>query len=374
LQTPFTRTTGLDLVPLTRACPSAEATHRVIARRGYARYILPNHAQARRTAIEFFSTDPRSRLGLRLHSALAAMPGSEMRCAGPLLEQVLAGAGGGGASWALVNSMPGPWSKATILVMDLRYRPAAVVKVGNTAISGALVENEANWLRDLALHPRLAPAVPRLLGFWKRQSGVWLAQEPLSGSSFSSALGGHHLRFLALLQQELPVSRGFAGSPMETEMQKHLAEVQDRIGPEWRERAGRSLDLIRSLLPADLAMTAAHGDFAAWNLRVSREGVRVFDWEGAQLGYLPLYDLFHFLLMQQAVRGPLTARQARLAVGQAARAAAPGQSRETAAAQCLAYLLALSLKHIHGRSGNITEPVARHCVPAIDAFSEWGRT
>jgi hypothetical protein len=365
-------TTGLSLVPLMRACSPAEATHRVVTRRGYARYVLPNSDRARSAAIAFFSAGSRGRIGLRVVSAFAGKPGDESRCATPLLEQVLDSIGHAGAAWALANSMPGPWSKGTVLVLDRLDRPAAVIKVGNAEIASRLIENEAGWLRSLAAHACLAPTVPRLLGLWRRDSATWLAQEPLAGSASGSALKRHHLRFLALLQQELPISCGFAGSGMETEIESQLHEVGGRIGPAWRERLERSLEHIRLLLPGDLPMTAAHRDFAAWNLRSSGGEIRVFDWEEARLGCLPLCDLFHFLLAPSLLRGPLTAAQLRNAIGTAARSASPGQKPETAAAQCLGYLLALGLKYMHGRGGVTTEPVVRHCAAAIDVLSRIG--
>lgn len=359
----------LNLVPLTRASSPAESTHRVVVRRGYARYILPTDARARATAIRFFSTDARTRLGLRVYSSMAGKPGAAPCCAEPLLEEILASIGCAGAHWAISNSMPGPWSKGTVLVMDRRGRPLAVVKAGNAEIAAALIENEASWLRTLAGRSSIAPSVPRLLGFWSRGSATWLAQEPLTGSPSGPALKAAHLTFLSLLQQELPIARGFAGCAMQSEMQSQLREVGGRIGSEWRERIEHGLEQICALLPAQLPMTAAHRDFAPFNLRMSHGEIRVFDWEHARLGYIPLYDLFHFLLAPAAVRAPVTSAHIRTAVRVAARRATALQNPESATAQCLAYLLALSLNYMHGRGGASDEPVTRHCAAAIDALA-----
>jgi hypothetical protein len=369
LETAPDRTVDLSLVPLTRACSAKESTHRIIFRREYARYILPTDARARATAIAFFSADARTRLGLCVFSSLAGKSGAVPCCAAPLLEEVLASIHATGAHWAISNSMPGPWSKGTVLVMDPRRRPRAVVKVGNAEIAAALIENESGWLRTLARRSVLARAVPRLLDFRSRGSATWLAQEPLAGSPAGPALKPPHLRFLGLLQQELPIARGFPGSAMETEMQTQLREIGPRIGAEWRERVERGLEQMRTLLPADLLMTAAHRDFAPFNLRVSHGELRVFDWEHARLGYIPLYDVFHFLLAPLAVRAPLAPARIRAAIRKAARGATALQQPASAPAQCLAYLLALSLSYMHGRGGTADEPVTRHCAAAIDALA-----
>jgi hypothetical protein len=48
-------------------------------------------------------------------------------------------------------------------------------------------------------------------------------------------------------------------------------------------------------------LVAAHNDFAAWNIRVRRNVVSLFDWEFAADEQFPLFDPLHFALMPLAL-------------------------------------------------------------------------
>jgi hypothetical protein len=68
----------------------------------------------------------------------------------------------------------------------------------------------------------------------------------------------------------------------------------------------RAFERVREELgPVRLPLSLCHRDFAPWNTRVGPGGLFVFDWDGAQDGTIPLYDLFHF----QAIQAALFARQ-----------------------------------------------------------------
>ena len=49
--------------------------------------------------------------------------------------------------------------------------------------------------------------------------------------------------------------------------------------------------------------TVAHGDFAPWNLLMSRDGWTLIDWEKAGSGYPAMFDLFHYLVQSHCLLG-----------------------------------------------------------------------
>jgi hypothetical protein len=358
------------VAPLTQPCSLADATHRAVHQGHRVRFILPRNSAARRAAVNFFAAGLRGRLTVGALSVVAAVRGAEPRCSAALLDEILARLGADGGTYAIANGTPGPWTKSTILLMDAGHRPVVVVKLGATQAAGKLIAGEAQWLTELAAHPRLAPAVPRLLGFDRSDHVTWLAQEPVFGRPGSRQLGNDQLGFLELLQSEMPATRGFAGSVMQLEMRGCLERRKSSMTAEWRERLERAFEFVQSHLPGDLAMTAAHRDFAHWNIRRGRAGILVFDWEYARAGYVPLYDPMHFLLMPSVLAASLTPRHVVRAIGSLPPRLGP-QDFASRAVQCLAYLVDVCLMFIDANQGEAIGPVVRRYAVLIDQFSAW---
>jgi hypothetical protein len=358
------------IAPLTQPCSPADATHRAVRHGQRVRYILPQDSAARHAAMHFFASDLRGRLTARALAALSALRGAEPRCATPLLHEIAARLGGNTGTCAIANGAPGPWTKSTVLFLDAKHRPAAVVKLGVTEAAARLIAGEAQWLTQLGALPGLAPAVPRLLGFHRGDPTTWLAQEPMLGRASSRQLGNGQIDFLRLLQSELPATRGFAGSVMQGEMSGCFERWKSVMKPEWRERLERAIAYVQSHLAGELPMAAAHRDFAHWNIRRGRAGILVFDWEYARSGYVPLYDAMHFLLMPAVLAAPLAPRDAARAIRSLPPRLAPADS-VTRAAQCLAYLLDVCLMFIDANQGEAIGSVVRRYAILIDQFSAW---
>jgi hypothetical protein len=77
------------------------------------------------------------------------------------------------------------------------------------------------------------------------------------------------------------------------------ASLEPRLPLEWRTRLAASIQKLQvGLGESKLDVCLAHRDFAPWNTRVFEDGrLFVFDWELSEPETTPLYDLFHFLLV-----------------------------------------------------------------------------
>ena len=76
------------------------------------------------------------------------------------------------------------------------------------------------------------------------------------------------------------------------------ADLADPL-PTYYSRALEQLK--KGLSPVLLPLSLAHRDFAPWNTRLGPQGLFVFDWEIAEDGVTPLYDIFHFQSIQAAL-------------------------------------------------------------------------
>lgn len=337
------------------------------------RYIFPRDPSARRAAIRFFAPGLHKRFRMELLIAHTAVRTREFRCGTTLVERIMSEVGISEASYAVVNGTPGPWTKSTLLVMDKSNRPCAVVKVGTTEAARILIKNEAVWLNRLAECRDVSAMVPRCLLFSTSEDVTWLAQEPLAGKIDARVPGNYEVAFLRALQSGMPTSSGFSNSNMHREMKNRMESFGTKMNLDWRERAELALDRITVLMPGDLRMTVAHRDFAPWNMRIGPTGVRVFDWEYARSGYLPLYDLFHFHLMPVAVRSSLTKHHIAAAIDTVFRSSIGDAPPVLPDVQCLAYLLDVCLMYIDSNGGDSNGVVVERYSNLIDQFPQWSR-
>jgi hypothetical protein len=168
-----------------------------------------------------------------------------------------------------------------VLVFDARQEPVAVVKAGLTAQARGLIEREE---RFLAAVPAGTRAVPRL----------------------RASFQGPRLRALTLdfFAGDSPRPQEEAALPLLLESwvdPKRTVAVSET--PDWARLAractGNSLFSVvggslgnRSVHPA-----LHHGDFAPWNIKVSKSGAwTVLDWERSEVTGIPGWDWFHYII------------------------------------------------------------------------------
>jgi hypothetical protein len=101
--------------------------------------------------------------------------------------------------------------------------------------------------------------------------------------------------------------------------------------------------------PDRLLVVPAHRDFVWWNMVVKNGSLGVFDWEYADDGYVPAYDIFHFTIFPKALRGRMPTDLDRLCASTAAlmkSAGFPCEASSGLQAQLVAYLLDVAASHM----------------------------
>jgi hypothetical protein len=366
--------------PLWLSATREEATHRAVSDLQRARFIIPLQRKLATAGLSSF-LPPAKRIAIQ---ALQSLPGMRSRERNgwlqetSLLRDIKQAAGDAVVGSIARIGTPGPYSKNTVLFLNIEGEPVAVAKVGTSVASGELLANEAQWLSRLAATP-LSANVPRLIWTEHRAGAHILVQSAVSGDWGGHLLGQTQLRFLSQLQSVSETYRGYRGSPMESALNKTFSTLHNKLSPAWTLRAKLGLKILEEKLRAPrLPMVVAHRDFAGWNTRQSGNTVFVFDWEYAREGYVPLYDLFHYLLMPAAVRKYVTSSQALNVVadvvGYGRRLVWGNEKIANAELQLLAYLLDVCLFYLESNNGNDTDDIVVYRFgELIDRFGEWSK-
>lgn len=199
----------------------------------------------------------------------------------------------------------GPYQKASVLLMSERGQALAMAKIAMMRSADGRVTAEAGWLKRLAVVPKLAGRVPRLLAEGKLASGrrylvCTLAPTMATINTFTPA----HGRFLGVLgRTQLEVLK-FRQSPCLEYLERTLSELESCVTREDRMALQMALrDCRLALSDFSGPFVIAQGDFAPWNIRVQQRRIFVFDWEYAKAGANPLADAINYLLIQRAAVG-----------------------------------------------------------------------
>jgi hypothetical protein len=273
-----------------RPRPLLLPVHNRRARRSGVRFFLPLlwhrcYAHLRLQAHDLF--------GARARLPLLALPATDT----PTLSDRLAITEA--PQLAFLIGTPGPYQKASMLMMSPRGEPLSLVKIALGDSASAMVRSEAAWLANLNKYDALAGNVPQLLRASRAGNGYdYIAQSIVGGRPCSGAFTAAHADFLRRLGAIECHAQPFATAP-----------VAGVLRGNWRQLAPQltaaQLDLLSPALADCMALLStwhgpfviSHGDFAPWNIRVDNCEVHVFDWEYGAGGMPPLFDLLHFHLL-----------------------------------------------------------------------------
>jgi hypothetical protein len=198
------------------------------------------------------------------------------------LQQALRSSGDRARLPAIYLGTPGPRRKAVCYVSG----PSGidrVVKVPIACSAREAILHEADVLSRLE-RTAGAPRAPRLIEIDQRRGLA--AQTWLPGRPGRRDFGEQHASYLSSL-------RGVDVVNLNDAVDTALADAtQPTEGSSAAAVAATLLEDCR----ADLELPAylVHGDFAAWNIKHSSDGLAALDWEDAQMSGLPLQDLAHF--------------------------------------------------------------------------------
>jgi hypothetical protein len=275
--------------------PAVRWTWRVLRKRGHPLLILPD---APRPAAEALKLYPAQTLVARTAKALLrAAPRAGLLCFGEkvalavsaddALLKILSGLAGEPAAAVvapaiLAGNPATPGQRCIILAFDENRRPVAIVKAGMSEAARQLIKSEA---AILSAFPQITPGVPRLRGTFQSQQLHALAMDYFPGDS--------------------PRPRDLHGlAPLLTSwLDPHKTICIGDI-PAWarlRSAGGAApllLTLNHRLSQQSVRATLYHGDFAPWNIKVSRHdgSWTVLDWERGELTGIPGWDWFHYMI------------------------------------------------------------------------------
>lgn len=353
------------------------ATHIAYPDGGNVRFALP--VSVGEGGARFLSTK-RGWATLALHRLIGRFkPGpAPWLAAAPRLREVAAFAGFDPDVSTVSAGTRRPYNKCTVLFTTDEGEPAAIAKIGQNEASRTMLHNEAWWLDRWERTGVLPGHRPSKMKFGETGSFLVLLQTVGLGPvlRLHAPLRQGHFEVLSAVQGSCAGPVPFLGSAMHAAMHRRFAACRDALEHDWRERLDRALGILEAgLAGADVPMVPAHRDFVPWNMRRTADGLFVFDWEYASDGCVPLYDLFHYVLMPRAMRRRLLVADARRAV-RTVRAAAirlpdgPAKTRH-AALQLLAYLTDLCLVELEANEGRRTWQAGRFYGALIVRYNQW---
>lgn len=243
---------------------------------------------------------------------------------------------------------PGAYRKATALILKPPGETLAFAKIAATPLAREDVETEHSNLLRLSEGASLDGQVPEPLRLfdWRGARVLLISGGPSRPGP--RQLSGEHIEFCAKLADLSATSGTFDTSPMSGRLAKRIANVAPEL-PDAADLLQRSFErLRRELGPVPLRFYLAHRDFAPWNTRMGPRGLFVFDWDHAEEGVTPLYDLFHFQAIQAALFGGRSPVPEPRILQEAAAEICP-EAREHLSPLYLAYLLDMALLYGEAR-------------------------
>ncbi len=203
----------------------------------------------------------------------------------PLVESWIAGTLGIPVRLGVARGAPGARPKPALIALDPAGGTVAFAKLGRNDHRRAALRREAMALDSLAARPGTVGLAPRLLGDVEVGGTYVTLQEPLGGKPGATALAGAHEVFLRAL-----IAEGEPGSVGASAFARSVSERATGADAALLWRLTKALEGVR------LPRAMVHGDFAPWNLRITRSGLRAFDWEWWCQDGLPLVDALHHQL------------------------------------------------------------------------------
>lgn len=367
-----------DTAQLWASAGTDPSTHHTYPDSSHARLILPNDHKYKRAALSFFLS-PGQRVKMRI-LRLASSPIGAYKHGlyeTDRLLQIKQLAGNVQFRTALLHGTPGPYTKDTLLFLDEHAHPGAIAKIGTSESARRLLANEVRWLNAMAGRGFVG-LVPALLAENELNYGSVLIQSVGLGARVGRGICKEIQEFLSTFQRAFEDESQYSTSLMRKMMVRRLELMKHAMSNTWQSRAKRTLQMLdQAFMGTTIPMVAAHRDFVPWNMRITPKGLFLFDWEFASEGYLPLYDLYHLLLMPSVLKGRVTRAVMRNAMDSATsylETAMDGHYKiNKPEYQLLAYLLDLCLFYLESNNGQEEgDQVVQRYGKWIDQFDEWG--
>jgi len=212
--------------------------------------------------------------------------------------------GKGPVAVALSLGTPDNCRKIAALVFDREATPLAFAKVGCTPQARSLIAHERKTLDVVRTLPLQHATIPMLLGQGTTGPATWLLQSALlTGRPSPVVLQKVHIDFLADFAQATTRVVSFHTNGIWKQLQRILKKPVLPIKSGFEVEKPFISELVRRFQASGTEETtkswpvsAAHGDFAPWNMRLAEGKIALFDWEyflpEAPVGWDLLYFLF----------------------------------------------------------------------------------
>lgn len=277
-------------------------------------------------------------------------------------------------SCTVLSGSPGPYQKFTVLQLDPRGTPLTIFKVATNNLTRNLLKREAanlHWAQSSAISAN----VPTILSF---------SDTPELAVLGESAGSGQPLRwkrdrkaaflFLQKIHSETAKPTPLSESNIYWTLHDRYNKLAPQLSPQWRTRYERTLGMLHRYQDEVFTFVRAHRDFAYWNMRITKHGIFVFDWEFSAETYPELYDYFHFVLMPHAVCSRLRNGHIRDALDRAMGGDFLVEKTEQPSMQLLLYLLDVCSFYLESNNGNEEgDIVVRQYGAIIDNSEKWIR-
>lgn len=201
--------------------------------------------------------------------------------------------------FAIYYGSPGPLRKLTIYASSV---DRSVTKLALQPSADEMITNEGKILTLLAEHRIGVDYVPALLGHGQLSCGRrFVRTSVLPPGRRESRFGPKHRGFLAQLYAHGFSLTAWVGGTSYQSLLNQLAAIRcnlDGASLELLDAVVREIAVLSGNEPVNECIV--HGDFAPWNMTVSDDRLRVFDWEYAAPRGNPLHDFLHFHLISDA--------------------------------------------------------------------------
>lgn len=205
--------------------------------------------------------------------------------------------------FAIRQGSVGPYQKMSLIAIRQNGAPAFYAKVAVGAEADAMVEAESACLQQLSTIPTLNSMVPKKLSCGKTPAGrAFFITSVAPFLNTTNQFKAPHQKFLCTLAHATVQWVRYADSAEFQFAQSALARLRSVLGEDvYTELKYATDELLSHIGELKLPTVLAHRDFSPWNIRSNNAEIFVFDWEYAAQGASPLYDFFHFHLIQLAL-------------------------------------------------------------------------
>ena len=187
---------------------------------------------------------------------------------------------------------PGASRKLVCQFTDESGQVCAIARVPVGTEAAGAIRDDVQAIASLAQSP-IGPFIPKLL---LNETDAYGLQTVLPGMPGGRRLGPRHVDLLLLLPRTGLISLKSRAEALAARARALVGDTEAvaRLAEQWAER-----------IPGDLVVPTVwqHGDFAPWNLRLNGTDLYLLDWEDADAGGLPLWDMGHFHIQQAFLFG-----------------------------------------------------------------------